>query len=143
MTDTDTLEKLHLEDLRPGASFRSGDWRVSAEEIIEFAERYDPQPFHTDPQAARATFFGGLAASGWHTAAITMRLLVTDGLPIAGGIIGAGSSRGRPRCAPARWSTWSRRCWKSRRRALVRTGASPCAAAARSTTRAPKSRSRR
>lgn len=82
--------KLYLEDLHAGAVFYSGNYEVSATEIMEFARRYDPQPFHTDAEAAKRTFFKGLAASGWHTAAITMRLLVGDGLPIAGGIVGAG-----------------------------------------------------
>jgi acyl dehydratase len=55
-----------------------------------FAEEFDPQPFHLDDAAARGTLFGGLVASGWHTAAITMRLLVTEGPRLANGIIGAG-----------------------------------------------------
>ncbi|MFX5506234.1 MaoC/PaaZ C-terminal domain-containing protein, partial [Acinetobacter baumannii] len=58
-------------------------------EIKQFAQQYDPQPFHLDDEAAQQTFFRGLAASGWHTAALTMRLLV-DTLHIQGGIIGAG-----------------------------------------------------
>lgn len=63
---------------------------MTQEEIIGFASRYDPQPFHTDAEAARHTLFGGLAGSGWHTAAITMKLMVERGLELAGGIIGAG-----------------------------------------------------
>jgi acyl dehydratase len=63
---------------------------------VEFATRFDPQPFHTDPEAARGTMFGGLAASGWHTAAITMRLLVESDVRPAGGWIGAG-------CDELRW----------------------------------------
>jgi acyl dehydratase len=59
-------------------------------QVRAFAGQFDPQPFHLDAEAARATLFGGLVASGWHTAAVTMRLLVEGGLPIAGGIIGAG-----------------------------------------------------
>jgi acyl dehydratase len=62
-----------------------------------FAAQFDPQPFHLDDAAARDTLFGGLAASGWHTAAVTMRLQVTSGLPIAGGIIGAGGELSWPR----------------------------------------------
>lgn len=62
---------------------------MTAREITEFAARFDPQPFHLDDAAARRTVFGGLVASGWHTAALTMRLLV-DGFPVAGGIIGLG-----------------------------------------------------
>ena len=63
---------------------------VDAAAIKTFAKAFDPQPFHLDETAARATMFGGLAASGWHTAALTMQLLVNDGPPLAGGIVGAG-----------------------------------------------------
>ena len=63
---------------------------VTAETIKAFAREFDPQPFHLDEAAAERTFFGRLAASGWHTAALTMRLNVEGGLPIAAGIIGAG-----------------------------------------------------
>lgn len=66
-------------------------------QLEAFATQFDPQPFHLDDDAAKGTMFGGLAASGWHTAAITMRLLVTGGLPIAGGIIGASAELSRPR----------------------------------------------
>jgi acyl dehydratase len=83
--------KLYLENLTPGMVMRSADTAlVSPDAIKEFARAYDPQPFHLSEQAAESTFFKGLAASGWHTAAITMRLLVEGGLPIAGGIVGAG-----------------------------------------------------
>lgn len=79
-----------LEDFHPGQVLRSpGTLSVSAEEIKQFARQYDPQPFHLDEAAAQQSFFRGLAASGWHTAALTMRLLV-DTLHIEGGIIGAG-----------------------------------------------------
>ena len=81
----------YLEDLRVGQRFVSGTHRLDEEQIRAFAEQFDPQPFHLDAEAAQATLFEGLAASGWHTAAITMRLLVESGLPIAGGIIGAGA----------------------------------------------------
>lgn len=81
---------LHLEDLAVGQRFATGTYRVEEAEIRAFARAYDPQPFHLDAQAAAASLFGGLAASGWHTAALTMRLLVEHGPPIAGGIIGAG-----------------------------------------------------
>ena len=80
----------YLEDLRVGQRFLSGTHRIDEKQIRGFAEQFDPQPFHLDAEAAKATLFGGLVASGWHTAAITMRLLVESGLPIAGGIIGAG-----------------------------------------------------
>src|SRR5438270_4313466 len=82
-------EKLWLEDLAVGQQYSSGTHMVTAEEIKEFASRYDPQPFHMDEAAARGTMFGGLAASGWHTAAITMRLSVQS-FPLASGIIGSG-----------------------------------------------------
>ena len=83
---------LYLEDLRVGQRFVSGTHRIDEEQIRAFAEQFDPQPFHLDAEAAKATLFEGLVASGWHTAAITMRLLVESGLPIAGGIIGASAA---------------------------------------------------
>ena len=83
--------KLYLEDFCVGQVFRSGNRVITEPEIKAFAKEYDPQPFHLDDEAAKATMFGGLAASGWHTMAITMRLLVDGGAPIAGGIIGAGA----------------------------------------------------
>jgi acyl dehydratase len=64
--------------------------RIDADQIKLFAQRFDPQPFHLDEAAAQVSFFRGLAASGWHTASITMSLLVKSGMPIAGGLIGAG-----------------------------------------------------
>ena len=79
---------LYLEDVVVGTEFVTGEVTITAEEIIAFASQFDPQPFHTDPEAAKATFFGGLAASGWHTAALTMRLLVDSPFKPAGGIIG-------------------------------------------------------
>ena len=81
---------LSLEDLRVGQRFVSGTHQLDVGQIRAFAAQFDPQPFHLDAEAATATLFGGLVASGWHTAAITMRLLVEGGLPLAGGIIGAG-----------------------------------------------------
>lgn len=82
---------LYLDDLAPGQLYR-GKAVVTVDEaaIKSFARQFDPQPFHLDGEAAKATLFGGLAASGWHTAAMTMQLLVTDGPPLAGGIVGAG-----------------------------------------------------
>jgi acyl dehydratase len=88
---TDNASKLYLEDFAAGQIFRSASLRVDAAEIKGFAAQYDPQPFHLDDTAAQATLFGGLVASGWHTTALTMRLLVDGGAPIAGGIIGAGT----------------------------------------------------
>jgi acyl dehydratase len=81
---------LFLEDLRVGQRFESDTYRIEESRIKEFALEYDPQPFHLDESAARASIFRGLAASGWHTAAVAMRLLVTSGLPLANGIIGVG-----------------------------------------------------
>jgi acyl dehydratase len=81
---------LYLEDLQVGQRFVSGTHRIDEEQIRAFAEQFDPQPFHLDPVAAKTTLFAGVVASGWHTAAMTMRLLVDSGLPIAGGIVGAG-----------------------------------------------------
>jgi acyl dehydratase len=90
------MELLYFQDFSAGQTFRSSERRVTAEEIKAFAVQYDPQPFHLDEAAAARSFFQGLAGSGWHTAAMTMRLLVEGGLPIAGGIIGAG-------CDELRW----------------------------------------
>jgi len=93
-----TSHDLHyLDDLRVGQRFSSGSYLVGAAQIKTFAAQFDPQPFHLDDSAARDTLFGGLAASGWHTAAITMRLLVTGGAPVAGGILGAGGEISWPR----------------------------------------------
>jgi acyl dehydratase len=83
--------KRYLEDFAVGQTFTgSGRIRVEEERIKTFAAEFDPQPFHLDGAAARASVFGGLAASGWHTAAITMRLLVDSDFKPAGGIVGAG-----------------------------------------------------
>jgi acyl dehydratase len=80
--------KLHyLDDLYVGQRFVSGETQVTEDAIKAFAREFDPQPFHLDDEGAKATFFRGLAASGWHTAALTMRLNVDGGLPLAGGIL--------------------------------------------------------
>ena len=81
---------LYLEDFAVGQKFGSGRLKVDAARIKSFAAEFDPQPFHLDEAAARGTIFGGLAASGWHTAAMTMQLLVESELKPAGGIVGAG-----------------------------------------------------
>lgn len=81
---------LYLDDLSVGDRFTSGEHALDPAQIVAFAAQFDPQPFHTDPDAAEGTFFRGLAASGWHTAALTMKLLVESGLPLADGVIGAG-----------------------------------------------------
>lgn len=84
------MTPLYLEDFSPGQTFASGSMTVDADAIKAYARQFDPQPFHLDEGAAADTLFKGLAASGWHTSSMTMRLLVDGGLPIAGGIIGAG-----------------------------------------------------
>lgn len=81
---------LYLEDLHVGQQFISDTYRMDQEQVKSFATEFDPQPFHLDRAAAQASIFGGLAASGWHTAAVTMRLLVNGGLPLGNGIIGLG-----------------------------------------------------
>ena len=88
---------LYLDDMQVGQRFVSGTYQLDAEQVKAFARQFDPQPFHLDAEAARDSLFGELVASGWHTAAITMRLLVESGLPIAGGIIGAGGEIAWPR----------------------------------------------
>ena len=84
------MTQRYLEDFAVGQTFRSGQLRIDEERIKTFAAEFDPQPFHLDDEAARNTIFRGLAASGWHTSALTMRLLVESELTPAGGIIGAG-----------------------------------------------------
>ena len=88
---------LYLEDLVPGQRWVSATCRIEEAAIRAFAEQFDPQPFHLDPAAARSTFFEGLAASGWYTAALTMRLLVTGGQRLAGGLIGTGGTLSWPK----------------------------------------------
>jgi acyl dehydratase len=70
----------YFEDLTVGETAEFGTYEVTADEMTSFAEEYDPQPFHTDPDAAAESPFGGLVASGWHTASMTMRLLVDNHL---------------------------------------------------------------
>jgi acyl dehydratase len=82
---------LYLDDFAIGQIFRSDSVTVTREDIKAYAAQFDPQPFHLDEVAAKSTLFDGLAASGWHTASLTMRLLVDGGAPIAGGIIGSGA----------------------------------------------------
>jgi acyl dehydratase len=81
---------LFLEDLHVGQRFSSAPHTIDAGQIKAFAAQFDPQPFHLDEGAARSSLFGELVASGWHTAALTMKLLVESGLPLKGGIIGSG-----------------------------------------------------
>ena len=89
-------DPLYLDDLYVGQTFMSGKQIMDQEQMIDFARQFDPQPFHVDPVAAENTPFRGLAASGWHTTAISMRLLVNS-LPISQGIIGAGAEIDWPR----------------------------------------------
>ena len=112
-------EERFFEDLEIGQKFHSGTEEITAERIKSFAAEFDPQPFHLDEDAARASLFRGLAASGWHTAAVTMRLLVDSDLRPAGGPSGrvgrtcAGHSRfDRGTCCTSR-----PRWWRSARRA--------------------------
>src|SRR5712671_2033589 len=88
---------LYLDDLLVGQRFTSATHAIDEVQIKSFAREYDPQPFHLDDAAATKSLFGGLVASGWHTAAVTMRLLVESGLPIAGGIVGASGEVSWPR----------------------------------------------
>jgi acyl dehydratase len=94
---TEKMEQLYLEDLSVGQRFTPGTYVMEAARVKEFAAEFDPQPFHLDETAAQASIFKGLAASGWQTAAIAMRLLVTGGLPLANGIIGLGGEITWPR----------------------------------------------
>jgi acyl dehydratase len=91
------MEQLYLEDLRLGQRFTSGNYVMEVGRMKEFAGEFDPQPFHLDDTAAEASVFKGLAASGWHTAAVAMRLLATGGLPLAKGIVGLGGEIAWPR----------------------------------------------
>src|SRR5438132_1924808 len=83
------MSQRYFEDLKAGDRFKSGTYKVTEEQIVSFAREFDPQPFHLDPAVARQTMFKGLIASGWHTAAITMRLFVQT-LNFAEGAIGLG-----------------------------------------------------
>lgn len=87
---------LFLDDLQVGQRFTTERYELDEREIVEFASEFDPQSFHTDPEVAKKSLFGGLVASGWHTAAITMRLQVTSGIPIAGGLVGLGGELAWP-----------------------------------------------
>ncbi|KSV91080.1 MaoC family dehydratase [Sinorhizobium sp. GL28] len=98
--NSSTPGRLFLDDLFVGQRFTSGTHTIDEAQIKAFAMQFDPQPFHIDEAKAKDTLFGGLAASGWHTAAITMRLNVETGLPFAGGLIGAGGELNWP--APTR-----------------------------------------
>jgi acyl dehydratase len=90
-------QQLYLDDLHVGQRFTSGSSLMEPARIKEFAAEFDPQPFHLDEATAVASVFKGLAASGWHTAAVAMRLLVAGGLPFANGIIGLGGEIAWPK----------------------------------------------
>jgi acyl dehydratase len=87
---------LYLEDLHVGMRFVSTPHLIDAAQIKKFAAEFDPQPFHLDEKAASESLFGSLAASGWHTAALTMRMLV-ESVPLADGLVGAELQLGWPK----------------------------------------------
>jgi acyl dehydratase len=91
------MAPLYLEDISVGQRFTSATYQITEEEIKAFARQFDPQAFHLEEAAAQASVFRGLAASGWHTAGITMRLMVTGGVPFATGTVGLGGEIEWPR----------------------------------------------
>src|SRR5260370_18676944 len=96
MEESSSSDRLYLDDLHVGQRFTSATHTIHEARINALAGQFDPQPFHTDEKAAERTFFNGRAASGWHTAAITMRLNVESGPPLAGGVVGAGAELSWP-----------------------------------------------
>jgi len=86
---------LHFEDFTVGRKFDCGPYHVTREEIVEYAREFDPQPHHLDEEAAKKSILGGLAASGWHTCAMTMRMFADMMMPIAAARGGVGSPEGR------------------------------------------------
>jgi acyl dehydratase len=82
------MPRLYLEDFTEGDRWELGEYEMSREEIVSFAERYDPQPFHVDEAAARESIFGELVASGWHTASVCIRLLTVDFLEETSHLVG-------------------------------------------------------
>jgi acyl dehydratase len=80
----------YFEDLKTGDKFNTAEYEMTAAEIIAFGRQFDPQAFHTDPVAAKGTLFGQLVASGWHTASVSMRLMVLGEMDLDGGVIGQG-----------------------------------------------------
>ncbi|MCL2875411.1 MAG: MaoC family dehydratase [Betaproteobacteria bacterium] len=90
------MKPITLDDIAVGDRYLSREFPLDTAQIKDFASNFDPQPFHLDETAAAQSFFGGLAASGWHTAAMTMRLMV-ESVPFAGGLIGAGVEISWPR----------------------------------------------
>jgi acyl dehydratase len=89
--------KLYLEDLYVGRRFTSGQYQMDLQRMRAFAAEFDPQDFHLDEEAAAKSIFKGLVASGWHTAAVSMRLLVESDLSLAEGIVGVGGELSWPR----------------------------------------------
>ena len=141
MANTNQLgrkEVLYLDDLHVGQRFINGTHSIDEGQIKAFAEQFDPQPFHLDAEAAKETLFEGLVASGWHTAAVSMRLLV-EGVPIAAGLLGlaeksAGQSR-RDRALSSMSKAKSSKCDRHDRvriAAWQRSAAKPAISSARS-----------
>jgi len=91
------MNRLYLDDMSVGMKFSSGTYLMDEAGIKAFAGQFDPQPFHLDEAAAQASVFKGLSASGWHTAAVSMRLLILGGLPFASGAVGLGGDLEWPR----------------------------------------------
>jgi acyl dehydratase len=91
-----TAPQRWFDDFTPGMVSEFGDYEMTEAEIVDFARRYDPQPFHTDPEAARSSVFGGLIASGWNTVGALMRMMVDHHLPAA-------ASLGSPGIDEIRW----------------------------------------
>jgi len=94
MAESDAAERraaVYLEDVAVGQRFVTRSYVVSEADVLRFAREFDPQPFHVDADAAKQSVFGGLVASGWHTVAITMRLMVDDSPHFAWGIVGVGA----------------------------------------------------
>jgi acyl dehydratase len=94
---SDSRQTFYLDDLKVGQRFKSGTYRMEEARMKEFAAEFDPQPFHLDHAAGEKSIFGGLAASGWHTAAVTMRLSVTGGVRFGSGSVGLGGEISWPR----------------------------------------------
>ncbi len=94
---SEPVKALFLDDLRVGQRFNTGSYRMEEDRMKAFAAEFDPQPFHLDDAAAQNSIFRGLAATGWHTAAATMRLQVTGEMRLAGGLIGLGGEIAWPR----------------------------------------------
>ncbi len=114
----------YLEDFAVGQTFGSGRLRVDEARIKTFAAEFDPQPFHLDEEAAHHSIFQGLAASGWHTAALTMRLLVEgeSSNPLAAlSALASTSSAGRGPCDRGTSCAWKAKYWRCGHRSRVRT----------------------